>query len=81
MQVVRISCLPSYVISSYSNVRIQQPNVGLSVESQMPMEMLFNPILADEPPQLTDKMDSIFMKSDQIKNVKSMNIDAKPTNS
>lgn len=77
VQIVRISGLPSYVISSYSNVRIQQPNIGLSVESQMPMEMLFNPILADEPPQMTDKMESIFMKSDQIKNVKSMNIDAK----
>ena len=77
VQIVRISGFPSYVISSYSNVRIQQPNIGLSVESQMPLEMLFNPILADEPPQMTDKMESIFMKSDQIKNVESMNIDAK----
>lgn len=39
------------------------------------MEMLNNPELADEKPSLTDKVDSIFQKGDQIKNVKSMNID------
>lgn len=39
------------------------------------MEMLNNPELADEKPSFTDKVDSIFKKGDQIKNVKSMNID------
>ena len=75
--VSRISCLPttSYVISSYSNVRLQQPTIGLSVESPMPMEIMMNPVLADEPPTQVDKMESIFMKSDQIKNIKTMNID------
>lgn len=43
----------------------------------MPMEMLNNPILADEQPERTNKMDSIFMKETQIKNIKSMNIDEK----
>lgn len=66
-----------YVISSYSKVRLQQPTSGLSVESQMPMDIMLNPILADEPPTQIDKMESIFIKSDQIKNVKSMNIDEK----
>lgn len=51
--------------------------MGLSVESHMPMDIMLNPILADEPPTLVDKMESIFMKSDQLKNVKSMNIDEK----
>ena len=75
--VSRISCLPitSYVISSYSNVRLQQPTMGLSVESPMPMEIMMNPVLADEPPAKVDKMESIFMKGDQIKNIKTMNID------
>lgn len=41
----------------------------------MAMEMLNNPELADEKPSFTDKVDSIFKKGDQIKNVKSMNID------
>jgi len=49
--------------------------MGLSVESQMPMEIIMNPILADEPPILEGKMESIFVKSDQMKNVESMNID------
>lgn len=77
--VSKITCHPTnaYVISSYSNVRIQQPTMGLSVESQMPMEIMLNPVLADEPPTQVDKMESIFMKSDQIKNIKSMNIDEK----
>lgn len=43
----------------------------------MPMDIMLNPILADEPPTHVDKMESIFMKSEQIKNVKSMNIDEK----
>lgn len=76
--VSRMSCVPTtYVISSYSNVRLQQPTMGLSVESQMPMDIMLNPILADEPPAIIDKMESIFMKGDQVKNVKSMNIDEK----
>lgn len=50
--------------------------MGLSVESQMPLDIMLNPILADEPP-LGNKMESIFMKSDQIKNVESMNVDEK----
>lgn len=41
------------------------------------MEIMLNPILADEPPTQVDKMESIFMKGDQIKNIKSMNIDEK----
>lgn len=41
------------------------------------MDILDNPILADEAPTQIDKMESIFMKSDQVKNVKSMNIDEK----
>jgi hypothetical protein len=73
----RMSCSPTYVISAYSNVRIQQPTMGLSVESQMPMDIMLNPVLADEQPSQVDKMESIFMKGDQIKNVKSMNIDEK----
>lgn len=79
LQIVsRLSCSPTtYVISSYSNVRIQQPTLGLSVESQMPLDIMMNPKLADEPPALVDKMESIFMKSDQMKNIKSMNIDEK----
>jgi hypothetical protein len=51
--------------------------MGLSVESQMPMDIMLNPVLADEQPVQFDKMESIFMKGDQIKNVKSMNIDEK----
>lgn len=51
--------------------------MGLSVESPMPMEIMLNPVLADEPPVQVDKMESIFMKGDQIKNIKSMNIDEK----
>jgi hypothetical protein len=51
--------------------------MGLSVESPMPMEIMLNPVLADEPPTQVDKMESIFMKGDQIKNIKSMNIDEK----
>lgn len=43
----------------------------------MPLDIMMNPILADEPPTQVDKMESIFMKSDQIKSVKSMNIDEK----
>lgn len=43
----------------------------------MPMDIMLNPILADEPPALVDKMESIFMNSDQIKNVKMANIDEK----
>lgn len=74
--VTRMSCSPTtYVISSYSNVRLQQPTMGLSVESQMPMDIMLNPSMADEQPAHVDKMESIFMKSDQIKNIKSMNID------
>ena len=73
----RMSCSPTYVISAYSNVRIQQPTMGLSVESQMPIDIMLNPVLADEQPTQVDKMESIFMKGDQIKNVKSMNIDEK----
>lgn len=76
--VSRMSCSPTtYVISSYSNVRLQQPTNGLSVESQTPVDIMLNPILADEPPALVDKMESIFMKSDQIKNVKTVNVDEK----
>jgi hypothetical protein len=51
--------------------------MGLSVESPMPMEIMLNPVLADEPPTQVDPMESIFMKGDQIKNIKSMNIDEK----
>lgn len=49
----------------------------LSVESQMPIDIMLNPKLADEPPEMNDKMESIFMKSDQvtIKNLKTMNMD------
>lgn len=73
---LRVVCSPAtYVISSYSNVRLQQPLMGLSVESQMPMDIMLNPILADEPPLVVDKMESIFMKTEPAKNVKSMNID------
>ena len=38
---------------------------------------MLNPKLADEQPTLVDKMESIFMKSDQktIKNLKTMNMD------
>lgn len=43
----------------------------------MPMDIMLNPVLADEQPSQVDKMESIFMKGDQIKNVKSMNIDEK----
>lgn len=43
----------------------------------MPMEMLNNPVLADEQPPATSKMDSIFIKENQMKNIKSMNIDEK----
>lgn len=43
----------------------------------MPIDIMMNPVLADEPPAQVNKMESIFMKSDQIKNVKSMNIDEK----
>lgn len=76
--VTRIACSPTtYVISSYSNVRLQQPSMGLSVESQLPMDIMLNPILADEPPPVVDKMESIFMKTEPAKNVKSMNIDEK----
>ena len=76
--VSRMTCSPTtYVISSYSNVRLQQPSNGLSVESQLPMDIMLNPILADEPPVVVDKMESIFMKTDPVKNVKSMNIDEK----
>ena len=39
------------------------------------MEIMMNPVLADEPPAKVDKMESIFMKGDQIKNIKTMNID------
>jgi hypothetical protein len=49
--------------------------MGLSVESPMPMEIMMNPVLADEPPTIVDKMESIFMKDDQMKNIKTMNID------
>lgn len=76
--VSRMSCTPTtYVISSYSNVRLQQPTMGLSVESQMPMDIMMNPVLADEQPTQVNKMEGIFMKSDQMKNIKSMNIDEK----
>lgn len=76
-----ISCLPfptsdQLVISSYSNVRLQQPRVGLSVESEMPKEMLMNPKLADEPPEKVDKLESIFMQDDQpIKGLQKMDRD------
>lgn len=36
-----------------------------------------NPVLADEQPTQVNKMEGIFMKSDQMKNIKSMNIDEK----
>lgn len=76
--VSRIACLPStYVISSYSNVRLQQPSTGLSVESQMPMDIMLNPILADEPPAVVDKMESIFTKNEPVKNLKTIDIDEK----
>lgn len=77
--VSRMSCSPTtYVISSYSNVRLQQPSNGLSVESQTPMDIMLNPILADEPPTTVDKMESIFMKSsEQIRNLKTVNVDEK----
>ena len=76
LQITRILTLPStYLEPSYSKVRVQKPTIGLSVENEMAMEMLNNPELADEKPSLTDKVDSIFQKGDQIKNVKSMNID------
>lgn len=41
------------------------------------MNIMLNPILADEPPTLVDKMESIFMKNDQVINVKTLNIDEK----
>lgn len=75
-----ISCLPfptsnELVISSYSNVRLQQPRIGLSVESEMPKEMLMNPKLADEPPLKVDKVESIFMLDQPIKGLQKMDID------
>jgi hypothetical protein len=51
--------------------------MGLSVESQMPMDIMLNPKLADEPPLLVDKMESIFVKTGEQampKNVKTMDI-------
>lgn len=64
------------MISSYSNVRLQQPRIGLSVESEMPKEMLMNPELADEPPAKVDKVESIFMKDDQqIRGLQKMEMD------
>lgn len=41
------------------------------------MEIMLNPKLADEPPAQNDKMESLFIKSDQVavKNLKTMNID------
>lgn len=61
--VMRIACSPTYVISSYSNVRLQQPTMSeLSVESQMPMDIMLNPTLDDDTPTtLIDKMESSFM--------------------
>lgn len=41
----------------------------------MPTDIMMNYRLADEPPFKIDKMESIFMRSDSIKNIKSMNID------
>lgn len=43
----------------------------------MPIDIMLNPKLADEPPIQVDKMESIFMKSDQkaLKNLKTMNMD------
>lgn len=76
-----ISSLPfptsnELVISSYSNVRLQKPRIGLSVESEMPKEMLMNPKLADEQPEKVDKLESIFMQDDQpIKGLQKMDID------
>lgn len=63
----RIACIPttSYVISSYSNVRLQQPSMATltSVESQMAnkMSMMFDSMLVKDEPQSTaaiDKMES-----------------------
>lgn len=73
----RASCSPSYVIESYSKVRVQQPSVGLSVESHTPLDIMLNPNLADEPPTVVDKMESIFMKSEPMRNVKSTSADEK----
>ncbi|CRL05925.1 CLUMA_CG018926, isoform A [Clunio marinus] len=73
--VSRVICIPSYVIESYSKVRLQQPTMGLSVESHMPMDIILNPVLADEPPAQVDKMEGIFAKNEEMKNIKTMNID------
>lgn len=73
-----VTCSPTtYVISSYSNVRVQQPTMGLSVESQTPVDIMMNPVLADEPPAAVDMMESIFMKTDPPKNIKTVSIDEK----
>lgn len=75
---LKISCVPvssDFVISSYSSVRLQQPKTGLSVESEMPKEIMMNPILADEPPVKVDKMESIFIKDEQLKGITKMSMD------
>ncbi|KAG5670515.1 hypothetical protein PVAND_000774 [Polypedilum vanderplanki] len=72
---MRADCLPTYVISSYSNVRVQQPMIDIpTVESQMPMDIMLNPLLADEPPMQTDKIESINnMNSEDEDEMKTIN--------
>lgn len=59
----RIACIPttSYVISSYSNVRLQQPSMATltSVESQMvnDMSMMFDSKLLKDEAQSMDAID------------------------
>lgn len=38
---------------------------------------MMNPVLADEPPAAVDMMESIFMKTDPPKNIKTVSIDEK----
>lgn len=76
----RISCIPipnnELVISSYSSVRLQQPKTGLSVESEMPKEIMMNPEKADESPSVKiDKMESVLMKDEQVKGIQKLNMD------
>lgn len=69
----RIACIPttSYVISSYSNVRLQQPSTATltSVESQMAndMSMMFDSILVKvkDEPQSTDVIDKMKSNDDE----------------
>lgn len=69
----RIACIPttSYVISSYSNVRLQQPSTATltSVERQMAndMSMMFDSILVKvkDEPQSTDVIDKMKSNDDE----------------